>query len=221
MMNEQQLRAVAGQLRKPQGEAGIQVGEKMNEGNAYLNRSAIEQLQLQPDDRVLEIGMGNGFFVKEILSNNPSVRYVGCDFSDIMVQQANRLNEAFVQQEQAQFMLAEADNLPFAKEIFDKVFTVNTIYFWENPQTILSHIRRVLKPGGLFVIAIRPKRTMELLPFVKYGFTMYNSAELDGLLSRNGFTVTSIFEQEEPLQTIAGQSYKMESLIVSAVKTQH
>jgi hypothetical protein len=60
---------------------------------------------------------------------------------------------------------------------------------------------------------------MELLPFVKYGFTMYNSAELTDLLSRNGFAVTDIFEQEEPLQTIGGQSYRMESLIVSAVKS--
>jgi hypothetical protein len=48
---------------------------------------------------------------------------------------------------------------------------------------------------------------------------MYNSAELAGLLTRNGFTLTSIFEQEEPLQTIGGESYKMESLIISAVKT--
>jgi ubiquinone/menaquinone biosynthesis C-methylase UbiE len=219
MMNEEQLKAVASQLRQPQGEAGIQVGEKMNEGNAFLNMAAIKQLQLQPHDKVLEIGMGNGFFVKDILSNDPSIQYTGCDFSELMIEQAQKLNECYIQQGQAQFVLGEADELPFDNESFNKVFTVNTLYFWIHPATVLAQIKKVLKPGGLFIIAIRPKHTMELLPFVKYGFTLYSRDELTNLLAGNGFAITNIFETEEPSQMIAGVNYQMESLIVSAVKT--
>ncbi|QHT67265.1 class I SAM-dependent methyltransferase [Rhodocytophaga rosea] len=219
-MDEEQIKAVARQLRQPYGEAGIQVGEKMNESNAHINLFTIEQLQHQAHDRILEIGMGNGFFVKDILSNYPSVRYVGCDFSEVMIGQAQKLNEVFVKNGQAQFISAGACNLPFEKESFDKIFTVNTLYFWENPATVLAQIKQVLKPGGLLVMGIRPKHIMESLPFTKYGFTMYNKEDVTELLANNGFTITNIFEKEEPLQTIAGYSYKMESLIVSAVKTE-
>jgi ubiquinone/menaquinone biosynthesis C-methylase UbiE len=218
-MDEEQFQTVARQLRQPSGEAGIQVGEKMNEGNAFLNIAAIQQLQLQPNDYILEIGMGNGFFVKDILSGNPLVKYIGCDFSALMIEQAQKLNKGFVQNGQAQFVLASANNLPFALESFDKILTVNTLYFWEEPAKVLAEIKRVLKPGGLLEIAIRPKHTMELLPFVKYGFTLYSRDDVAELLAENSFSVTNIFETEEPSQMIAGKSYKMESLIVSAVKT--
>src|SRR5688500_4778285 len=140
-MNEEQLKPVASQLRQPQGEEGIQVGEKMNEGNAFLNLAAIKQLKLQPNVSVLEIGMGNGFLVKDILSGNPSAKYIGCDFSELMVEQARKLNKTFINNGKAQFVLAEADNLPFAPESFDKVFTVNTLYFWNDPAAILTQIR--------------------------------------------------------------------------------
>jgi len=217
-MDEEKLRAIASQLRKPQGEMGKQVGVKMNEGNAHINLYAIQQLQISSQDNILEIGMGNGFFVQHILTAHPSVRYTGCDMSDIMVEQARQVNESFVNKGQAQFFLANAGNLPFTKKSFDKVFTVNTIYFWDDAQKILAQIRNVLKPGGLLVIAIRPKQMMKLYPFVKYGFTMYSKEELASLLTRYDFKVTNIFEKEEPSQEINGELVKVEALIISAVK---
>ena len=95
-----------------------------------------------------------------------------------MIKEANDLNHSL---NNAKFILAHADNLPFDNNIFDKVFTVNTIYFWENAQQILNEIRRILKPGGLFVVTLRPRYVMDQLPVVKHGFTTYTGQEVADL----------------------------------------
>jgi ubiquinone/menaquinone biosynthesis C-methylase UbiE len=217
-MEEEKFKAVARQLKKPEGELGKQVGEKMNESNLYINRYAIEQLQVSANDKILEIGMGNGFFVKDILVVDRTVTYTGCDFSEVMVEEARQRNEQFIKNGQAQFFLASADNLPFDKETFDKVFTVNTLYFWDHPEKILAEIHRVLKPKGQLIIAIRPKSVMEHYPFTKYGFTMFSKDDLVNLLSGNVFEVTHILEKQEPPQEMNVETIPVQTLIVSAIK---
>ena len=140
-MDVELLKSIARQLRQPTGEQGIQVAKKMNEGNLHMNRFTIEALHIKHFDRILEIGMANGYFVKDILKD-ATVRYVGCDFSEIMVAEARTHNQSFIDSGQAEFLLANADNLPFKDESFDKVFTVNTIYFWDDPEKVLEEIKK-------------------------------------------------------------------------------
>lgn len=217
-MDEEQIKAIAAQLRKPEGEFGKQLGVRMNDSNQYINRNTITTMDPAPGDNILEIGMGNGFFVNEILSADQSIRYTGCDFSEIMVEEASRLNEAFVKTGRAQFIHGEADNLPFISGTFNKVFTVNTLYFWENSSKIFAEIRRVLEPQGQLVIGIRPRSNMAQLPFVKYGFTMFSKEELTDLLARNFFNTLNVQENVEPEQELNGEKFSMVSLIVTAVK---
>ena len=102
---------VAAQLRKPSGDFGKQVGINMNEGNALINKRIIELLQIVSGDYVLEIGMGNGKFVGEILSHHPTVKYIGRDFSDVMVAEAKRINEQWINGGRAKFYEGVADTL--------------------------------------------------------------------------------------------------------------
>lgn len=217
-MDEETLKAIAGQLRQPNGEHGKQVAEKMNEGNLQMNLNTIEALNLTAGDNVLEIGMGNGFFVKDILRVADNIKYTGCDFSSLMVDEAQNLNKGFVESEQAKFMVASAEKLPFGDETFDKVFSINTIYFWNDPRLVLAEISRVLKPTGQITISIRPKIVMEQYPFTKYGFTMLSKDDLVNLLTVNNFTITDTVEKEEPPQEINGEKLMMEMLVVSAEK---
>ena len=217
-MDEATLKTIARQLRQPSGEYATQVGEKMNEGNLHINLSTVEALQLTENDNVLEIGMGNGFFVKNILSADPTIKYTGCDFSETMVNEALRHNSEFINSGRAQFQMANAEDLPFSNSTFTKVFTVNTIYFWDDQQRVLSEIRRVLRPGGYVYISVRPKSVMKFYPFVKYGFTMFDKDDLTKLLTQNRFNVVNTIEKEEPDQEVGGQKMKVETLIVCAEK---
>jgi len=217
-MDEETLRAIAGQLRQPSGEYAIQVGKKMNEGNLHINLNTFEALNLTKGDNILEIGMGNGFFVKNILSADNSIKYTGCDFSEIMVDEACKQNDIFIASGQAEFCNADASELPFDSESFDKVFSINTIYFWDNPKIVLAEIWRVLKPKGQITISVRPKSIMEHYPFVKYGFKMFVKEDLTELISKNNFKVIDILEKTEPEVEINDELTKTATLLIIAEK---
>jgi len=217
-MNDDELREFASQLRKPKGQTGIDIGEKMNKGNVHMNRFTIKVLAVAPGDNILEIGMGNGFFVKEILDIHPSVTYVGCDYSELMVEQSIKLNHEFVREGRAKFLTATANALPFKNETFNKIFTVNTLYFWDDYDAVLTEIKRILKPGGELIISIRPKSLMQYYPFVQYGFTMFSADEAKDLLLKNGFVLSRIIERDEPEQTINGEKVKVATLIIVGKK---
>jgi ubiquinone/menaquinone biosynthesis C-methylase UbiE len=218
-MDEQTQKAIASQLRQPEGEHGVQVGLKMNEGNLHINLNTISALHLQAGDHVLEIGMGNGFFVKDILSADPSIRYAGCDFSKLMVAESEKMNAEFIAAGRAGFHFASADRLPFPDHTFTKAFTVNTVYFWEDQAAVLAEFRRVLKPGGTLTIAVRPKSLMQHYPFTKHGFNLFAKEDLGDLLTRHHFQVCEIIEKEEPAQEVGGQKVTVGTLLVSGVKS--
>ena len=215
-LDENSMRELAGQLRKPEGEMGVQTGERMNMGNKAMNLETINQLEVAPNDTILEIGMGNGLFVAKILDVDSSVSYAGIDYSSTMVVEAGKLNGVYVANGQAQFTVALAEDLPFDAHTFSKAFTVNTTYFWEEPKTVLTELHRVLIPGGKLFIAIRPKDAMEKCPFTQYGFTLYNAGDVSALLAANGFVVDKIVEVEEDAVEVNGEKFMPESIILFA-----
>lgn len=218
-MDDQTARMVAAQLRQPHGDFALEVGERMNEGNLFMNLSTIETLRIAPHDYLLEVGMGNGFFVKDILEKERHVKYAGCDFSAEMVEEAKKRNAAFIEAGRAEFHFTVADKLPFADGTFDKLFTVNTIYFWDNPVAVLNEFYRVLKPEGRLFIALRPKATMIKYPFTQYNFNMFTREELVALLRENRFrTYNAVEIQEPPTAAITGEEMVLETLIVCAEK---
>lgn len=213
------LKTLAQQLRKPEGDKGKVVANQMNDGNLFINRLTIENLDIKPGEKILEVGMGNGAFVKEIAERESSVKYVGCDFSETMIAEARNLNNELVAAERADFVLSSLNNLPFPDESFNTVFTVNTIYFWEDPEKELEEIRRVLKKGGKLHVALRPKSVMKDMPFVEHGFQLFDKEDVERLLISNGLAVTKVVEEPEPEVALGELSLKMATLIIIAEKT--
>ncbi|MEZ4722811.1 MAG: class I SAM-dependent methyltransferase [Flavobacteriales bacterium] len=82
---EDQLKAIAAQLRKPTGMDGVEVGKMMNHGNLNINLAAMDSLQIKQDDSILEIGMGNGYFACQMIECAERVSYTGFDYSSDMV----------------------------------------------------------------------------------------------------------------------------------------
>ena len=218
-MTEEEFKIMAQQLRKPEGEGGLKVGKTMNLGNLQMNMQSIKELNTTTNEHILEIGMGNGFFVKDILTPVESVKYTGCDFSQAMIDEASNINKEFINRGQAKFNLANAEELPFKNETFDKVLTVNTLYFWDSITGVFNEIKRVLKPGGELVITIRPKEEMDNYPITKYGFKTFNKPDLTTLLVENGFKIINAFEREEAEREFAGIKMKDKFIIVRASKT--
>jgi ubiquinone/menaquinone biosynthesis C-methylase UbiE len=215
-MDIQMQQFLAAQLRKPDGEHGAEVGRQMNEGNAIINRLTIAQLPLQDGFKILELGMGNGYFVGELMHKANDIHYTGCDYSPLMVQHATEMNRQFVEAGSASFHQASADKLPFDDNSFDAIFGINILYFWDTPATELNEIKRVLKPSGTLTIAIRPKSSMDGMPFTQFGFTKYSKESITQLLEYNGYTINRLTEQEEPGMEFNGITMHPASLIATA-----
>jgi ubiquinone/menaquinone biosynthesis C-methylase UbiE len=212
-MEEENLLKMASQLRKPEGEEGIKTGVSMNQGNRFMNLQAIRILNPSPGDSILEIGMGNGMFVKDILEHDEMIRYTGFDHSALMVEEAKRINADAMAKGKADFLVGDVSTLPFPGRSFNKILTVNTIYFWKDNRAVLKELKRVLKPSGALIISLRPRRQMQHYPFTKYGFNMYANADLKELLIANGFGVKKIHENTEPDYEYNGNILKMSNVV--------
>ncbi|MDV7699505.1 class I SAM-dependent methyltransferase [Chryseobacterium soli] len=201
-MEKDELKILAQHLANPQGEKGIEIGEMMNATNIGMTLESIRTLLIEDNEHVLEIGHGNAGHLKSILSVANNIQYTGIDISETMHQEAKSLNKAF--ENQADFVLYEGKKLPFQDKTFDKICTVNTVYFWEEPVEFLNEIYRVLKDNGTFVLTFGQRDFMETLPFTEYNFTLYNNDEMEELVSKSHFKRMKISEKEEEITSKTG-----------------
>ncbi|RZK65392.1 MAG: class I SAM-dependent methyltransferase [Pedobacter sp.] len=214
--SEEELRNIARQLRQPEGEHGIKTGEMMNVSNIEMTNSAIDALNLCDEETVLEIGHGNGGHIANLLSKALDLKYVGADISETIITEAKRINTDFIGQ--VDFKLTNGISLPFSDAQFDKIFSVNTIYFWENPAAYLLDIKRVLKPGGSFLLCFADKSFMEKLPFTKYGFILYDLDAIIALLQEAGFNIGVSIKKTEQIKSSLGFMVERDYYVVSASK---
>lgn len=217
-LDEQQLQEIAAQLSCPEGADGILTAGRMAHTNNNMIKSAIAALNLHEKDRVLEIGPGNGFHVKELMHSAPFIRYYGVDISETMVAEAAKINAADIKKGKVSFELTHAGQLNFKADFFDKIFTVNTLYFWEDPIAYASEIRRVLKSGGLFCLAIATREFMEQLPFTKYKFKLYDGPSVEALLKKAGFSIVEMSFQKDLTTSHTGEAVDRDIIIATAQK---
>jgi len=145
------------QFRRPSGMLGRLVGRYMARKNQQRNTWTIELLDVQPIDRILELGLGPGWAIERISQLVTSGFVAGIDHSDVMVRQASQRNAAAVREGRVRLHQGSADEIPYPDKTFDKAFAVNVHMFWHDPIATLEEIRRVLKPGGSVSIALQPK----------------------------------------------------------------
>lgn len=215
---EELFKSLARQLRHPDGTMGKEVAEKMNKGNRLMNLETINQLKVADGDRVLEIGMGNGYFVSDILSLARGVTYHGCDTSADMVQEAIKLNDESVKVGQAAFITGDAHQLPYPDNHFQKIFTVNTLYFWEDPAKVFTELKRTLANNGFVIIGIRPKSVMQQMPVAKYGFSLFSKDDAVELLEQNRFKVVNVVEKEDEEVKFQELVIKNAYIVITAIK---
>lgn len=204
-MEEQDLKALSEQLMKPSGERGIEVANMMNENNIGMTINSIENLMLKGNERILEIGHGNAGHLEYLLQKAENMRYEGVDISELMIQEAVRINAVSIANKQAAFTLYDGNTIPFEQESFDAVFTVNTIYFWSDPIAFMKEIARVLKKGGRFALTFAEASFMEQLPFTKFNFTLYNQEAVQNLADATGLTIEKTDVQKEHIRSKTGE----------------
>ncbi|WP_298536274.1 class I SAM-dependent methyltransferase [uncultured Algibacter sp.] len=209
---------LASHLKKPTGEDGKEVGRQMNKGNKHICLNSYNVLNPKSNSLILEIGMGNGYFTKNILSMNPNLECTGLDFSQTMVDEAMLLNKKLINTKKVSFIKGSIEKLPFDNNSFDYITTTNTIYFWPNLIDSAKEMYRVLKPTGKALIGYRSKELMDKIELTQYNFNKYTKEEIEKLLDKTGFKQIATEVISEPDIDFDGIPMSMSGLFTYGLK---
>jgi ubiquinone/menaquinone biosynthesis C-methylase UbiE len=112
-------------------------------------RQATDALELQPGERVLDVGCGTGVDLAAMTQRvAPGGEVVGIDSSAFAVERA----EARLEGISASAIVADAHALPFRDDTFDACRADRTLQHLAQPDVALAEIARVLRPGGRLVV---------------------------------------------------------------------
>jgi SAM-dependent methyltransferase len=120
---------------------------------------AVAQFTRHRGERVLEVGVGAG-------TDHLQWARAGCECHGV------DLTDAGIEVTRARLTLyglesdlrrIDAERLPFPDATFDVVYSWGVIHHSERPDAIVSEIRRVLRPGGVFIGMIYGRRSLAAL----------------------------------------------------------
>ncbi len=202
-------RFIAEQARHAKGLLGRLVAFVMARETFAENMRAIDALDVQPRDHVVDIGCGHGRSLEALAERASKGRVAGADPSELMVEIAVERNRKLIKARRVDVAIAAVDALPFADNAFDKALCVHVIYFCENLDAALREIARVLKPGGRLALVFRTdadKAAVRAFPAEVYCFRPF--AEVSAALKNVGFTTVE-------RRTVSGR----EPVLVIAIKS--
>ena len=198
------------QARKPSGFIGRFLMTKIfNSGNSDLNTFVKECLALESKDIVLEIGFGPGKLINEMATITTDGSVEGVDFSKAMLNQAKKVNAGHISSGRVLLHECECSSLLFKDEVFDKLCSTNTLYFWKEPEDYFSEMFRVLRPGGKVVIGFRDDEQMCNLDLSKDIFSSFSKKDMVNLLLNVGFIDAQVKEKNGvPFVSLCGVAKK-------------
>lgn len=104
---------------------------------------------VMPGDKVLDLGCGNGLFFQFL--KDKDIDYIGVDFSEKLIGIARK------KYPKIKFQVADALNLPFPNNYFDKIYSIAVLHHIPSEQfrmQFFKEVRRVLKPNGFFILTV-------------------------------------------------------------------
>jgi len=114
----------------------------------------IDNMNFRQIDKVLDLGSGFGL-VTEYLCDKTGADFTGIDNYEQDVAIAKRL-----ERDNLRFSIADMTMLPFEANSFDKIISLDSLYFVDNLYSTLDGILKLLKPNGLLgIFWSQPPRT--------------------------------------------------------------
>jgi ubiquinone/menaquinone biosynthesis C-methylase UbiE len=181
------LRPLFRQFARPTGLLGRLAGRIMAKSDAD-DRWIVDLLQVQPDDRVLDVGCGPGVALGLVAERATSGLVVGFDPSDEMLRQAASRNESAVRAGRVELKRGEVSALPYPDGFFTRACAIHTLYFWPSIEDGLRELHRVLGPNGLLILAVRMQHDHAgILEPSRYGLADAHLDEIVATLGEVGF----------------------------------
>lgn len=187
--------------RKPEGFLGkIMVNGMNGGGHAAMANWALEMVTIGPGNRILDIGCGGGANIARLLQRTQQGTATGIDFSPVSVRKSTKMNAKAIREGRCRVLEGNVANLPFAEGSFDVVTAFETIYFWPDIEHCFNEVKKVLKPGGQFVIVNESDGSGEMdakWESMIEGMHTYKPEEIRHHLTNVGFRDLNITVNEE------------------------
>jgi ubiquinone/menaquinone biosynthesis C-methylase UbiE len=145
-------------------------------------------MDIKPNDRVLDLGCGSGWATRLVAKRFHPKKIVGIDISDEMVRRAAQQSKGVTNIE---FLHGAAEKIPLPDASIDKIFSIESFYYWPDQMTGLKEAKRVLAPGGKLFILINLYKdnhySLRWADELKVPVHALSEAEYIELLTRAGF----------------------------------
>lgn len=181
-------------MRKPQGKLGNIQLKSMNKGHTPVSLWGLKHLNIQPNDIILDVGCGGGINIKRMAKNAKKV--YGIDYSVESVKLSKEVNEKLIVDGKVEIQKGNVKDLLFDDDTFDIVTAFETVYFWPDIEKCFGEVKRVLKPGGTFLIGMETNGSDNfIMKFWKHFIDMelYTDEEISSFLQNNGFNEITVY----------------------------
>ncbi|MBQ2962668.1 class I SAM-dependent methyltransferase [Methanobrevibacter sp.] len=203
-------------MRKPEGKLGNIQLKSMNKEHTPVSLWGLKHLNISPDDIVLDIGCGGGMNINRMAQTAKKV--YGVDYSIESVKLSKEVNEDFIKEGKVEIYEGNVMDLPFDDDSFDIVTAFETVYFWPDIVKSFGEVKRVLKPGGMFLIGCEANGTNNLgMKFFNkvIDMTFYEDNDLVGFLDKNDFNEITVYlrdgkNKEEIIKKSDGEIFKID-----------
>jgi ubiquinone/menaquinone biosynthesis C-methylase UbiE len=129
---------------------------------------------------VLELATGSGN-VAEFLPNDNN--YIGIDISSGLLRLAKKKLDRGGFSE-AKLYNADATDLPFQDDIFDRVICQVSLHFFSDIELAVKELKRVIKPRGVFCCSVPV--TDKKPEHAKIRGTLYSTGQLRDIIQNHG-----------------------------------
>jgi len=178
---------IALQFKKPSGLFGIFSSNIMIRGNMSSYHKLIENLEIKPNEKVLEIGYGQGIGISLMAEMYPSNIIHGVDFSRLMYKRATKRNKKYIDEKKVKLIYGNFLATNLNDNDYDKIFCINVVYFWDQLQPPFRKIWSVLKNGGSFHMFMAKREMLIEKKAPDEVFNKYSIEQIVEALKISGF----------------------------------
>src|SRR5499427_5063805 len=126
-------------------------GDEMEDHHSDITEQTLALMDLQPNDIVLDLGCGTGWASRRMAKVVHDGEVIGLDVADEMLHRAKRVSSGL---KNVRYLWGSAESIPAKDNVFTKVLSVESFYYYGNQGRALDELLRVMAPSGKVFILI-------------------------------------------------------------------